>query len=140
MSTKLEFETPEGRLTLSISDTEFLAYDAGDVSMRSMREFVERMRAMGLGVAAERHASLIAQSKVNVMELRETREDAEALLACGESFDDTISPRLAALRDAIVQTQIDLRASMDRMAALSAASHAALKQIRGYRPPARRIV
>jgi hypothetical protein len=136
MSTKLEFQTPEGRLSLSIADAQFMAYEAGETSYRSTRKLVERMQSMGLGALAEHHARLLAQCKVNIMELRETRDDAEAMLVCGEPFEDTISPRLDALRENITRTQLDLRASMDRLAALSAACHKALMEIPGYRPRA----
>jgi hypothetical protein len=135
MSTKLEFESPEGRLTLSIADIQFMAYDAGEASLRSPGRLVERMRAMGLGELAERHARLLAQNKVTVIELREARDDAEALLACGEPFVDTITPRLEALREMITRTQKDMRASVDRLAALSASCQQALSQLPGYRPP-----
>jgi hypothetical protein len=137
-SSKLEFESPEGRLSLRIEDIQFMAYEAGETSLRSTRVLVERMRAMGLGWLAENHARLLAQSKVNLMELRETRDDAEAMLYCGDSFEETLSLRLAELRDAITQTQIDLRESMDRLSALSATCHRVLMQIPGYRPPARK--
>jgi hypothetical protein len=136
MPTKLEFQTPEGRLSLSIADAQFMAYEAGETSYRSTRRLVERMQSMGLGALAEHHARLLAQCKVNIMELRETRDDAEAMLVCGEPFEDTISPRLDLLRESITRTQLDLRASMDRLAALSASCHKALMQIPGYRPPA----
>ncbi|WP_277189055.1 hypothetical protein [Caballeronia sp. BR00000012568055] len=135
MSTKLEFESPEGRLSLSIADAQFMAYDAGEACLRSPRRLIERMRAMGLGDLAEHHARLLAQNKVTVMELREARDDAEALLACGEPFVDTISPRLDVLRDLITRTQIDMRESVDRLAALSASCHRALSQLPGYQPP-----
>ncbi len=138
MSTKLEFESPEGRLSLSIDDVEFMAYGAGELAMRSMRELVERMRRMGLGAIAEAHARVQAQSKVTIMELREMREDAEAILLLGsqgETIDDTITPRLDALRQTIAQTQVDMRASVDRLAALAVSCHEALMRIPGYRPP-----
>jgi hypothetical protein len=137
MPPKLAFETPEGPMLLSIDDAQFMAYDAGEFSMRSPRELVERMRRMGLGDIAEHHVRLLAQSKVTVMELREAREDAEALLASGEPFEDTITPRLDKLRELITQTQLSMRSSMDRMAAISSACHAGLNAIPGYRPPAR---
>jgi hypothetical protein len=137
MPPKLAFDTPEGPMLLSIDDAQFMAYDAGEFSMRSPRELVERMRRMGLGDIAEHHVRLLAQSKVTVMELREAREDAEALLASGEPFEDTITPRLAKLRELITQTQLSMRSSMDRMAAISSACHAGLIAIPGYRPPAR---
>jgi hypothetical protein len=135
MTTKLEFESPEGRLSLPIRDIQFMAYEAGDASYRSTRRFVDRLRSMGLGALAERHARLLAQSKVNIIELKEMRADAEALLVCGQPFMDTITPRLDVLRDTITQTQQELRDSTDRLAALSAACHKALCGIPGYRPP-----
>jgi hypothetical protein len=137
MPPKLAFDTPEGPMLFSIDDAQFMAYDAGEISMRSPRQLVERMRAMGLGDLAEHHVRLLAQSKVTVMELREAREDAEALLASGEPFVDTISPRLDRLRETITQTQLSLRSSMDRMAAISSACHAGLSELPGYRPPSR---
>lgn len=141
MSTKLEFETPEGRLSLSIDDAQFMAYDAGEMVQSAMRQFIDRMRAMGLDELAETHARLVSQNKINIMELREARHDAEALLACGsigEAIEDRITPRLAILRESIAQTHTQLRASVERLAALSAACHHALSQIPGYRPPLRR--
>src|SRR5690348_4190486 len=78
MPTKLEFATPEGRLSLSINDVQFMAYDAGELAMRSTRDFVERMRSIGFGELAETYARLLAQNKVSVMELREAREEAQA--------------------------------------------------------------
>ncbi|QSN64861.1 hypothetical protein [Caballeronia sp. M1242] len=140
MPTKLEFDTPEGRLSLSIDDVQFMAYDAGDATLRSMRQFIERMRAMGLGAIAESHARLIAQNKLHGIELREARHDAEALLACGaigEAIEDRITPRIEMLREDIAQTHAQLRASVERLAALSSACHEALQQIPGYRPPSR---
>lgn len=140
MPTKLEFETPEGRLSLSIDDVQFMAYDAGEATLRSMRHFIERLRSMGLGELAESHARLIAQNKLHVIELREARHDAEALLACGaigEAIEDRITPRIEMLREDIAQTHAQLRASVERLAALSAACHEALQQIPGYRPPSR---
>jgi hypothetical protein len=137
MSTKLEFHTPEGNLSISIADAEFMAYDAGEASIDDPRFLVERMRAMGLSELAEHHARLIAQNRVTVMELREAREDAEALLASGEPFEDTITPRLEVMRETITRTQLAMRASINRMAALSAACHQALSELPGYRPPAR---
>jgi hypothetical protein len=137
MSTKLEFESPEGRLSLSIPDAQFMAYEAGEAAMRSPRRLIDRMREMGLSALAEHHARLLAQNKVTVMELREARDDAEALLACGEPFVDTISPRLDVLRDLITRTQTDMRASVERLAALSASCHHALSELPGYRPPSR---
>ncbi|MDR5856299.1 hypothetical protein P9239_21715 [Caballeronia sp. LZ062] len=140
MPTKLEFETPEGRLSLPIDDVEFMAYDAGEATLHSMRHFIERMRAMGLGQLAEAHARLLAQNKLHVIELREARHDAEALLACGaigEAIEDHITPRIDMLRDGIAQTHAQLRASVERLAALSEACHQALHQIPGYRAPSR---
>jgi hypothetical protein len=124
-------------MLLSIDDAQFMAYDAGEISMRSPRQLVERMRSMGLGDLAEHHVRLLAQSKVTVMELREAREDAEALLASGQPFEDTITPRLDRLRELITQTQLSMRSSLDRMAAISSACHAGLCAIPGYRPPSR---
>ena len=138
MPMKLEFETPEGRLSLRVDDIQFVAYDAAETSMRSMYTFVERMRDMGLGGLAETHARLLAQNRVNVMELREAHDDAQTLLACGavgDAMDDTVLPRLAILRENIGETHRQMRASVDRLAALSAACHRALSQIPGYRPP-----
>ncbi|SAK78436.1 hypothetical protein AWB80_04774 [Caballeronia pedi] len=140
MPTKLEFTTPEGRIALTISDAQFMAYDAGEVALQSTRDFVERMRSMGLGELAERHASLLAQNQVSVMELREAREDAETLLGSEQErgvIAQRLMPRLEALRETITQTQADMRASVERLAALSAACHRALHQVPGYRPPAR---
>ncbi|BBU32846.1 hypothetical protein BTHE68_65800 (plasmid) [Burkholderia sp. THE68] len=140
MPTKLEFTTPEGRIALSISDVQFMAYDAGELALQSTRDFVERMRSMGLGELAERYAGLLAQNKVSVMELREAREDAEMLLGSkdeGGAIAEQIMPRLEALRETITRTQADMRASVERLAALSAACHRALHQVPGYRPPAR---
>lgn len=54
MPIKLEFETPEGRLSLRVDDAQFVAYDAAETSMRSMYTFVERMRDMGLGGSPKR--------------------------------------------------------------------------------------
>ncbi|WP_244817888.1 hypothetical protein [Caballeronia sp. Lep1P3] len=140
MLTKLEFETPEGRLSLPIDDVQFMAYDAGEVALRSMPQFVCRMRAMGLGEIAETHARLLAQNKVHILELREARDDAQTLLACGaigETMEDTITPRLDVLRESIAQTHAQMRRSVERLAALSAACHHALNQIPGYSPPPR---
>jgi|GEM_PF-7126735 len=114
MPTKLEFTTPEGRIALSISDVQFMAYDAGELALQSTRDFVERMRSMGLGELAERYAGLLAQNKVSVMELREAREDAEMLLGSkdeGGAIAEQIMPRLEALRETITRTQADMRAS-----------------------------
>lgn len=140
-NTKLEFETPEGRMSLPIRDVQFMAYDAGDLAVTSTRDFVERMRAMGLGEPAETYARLLAQNKVAVIELRETREDAEALLASpeeGAMIASSIMPRLQALRETIARTQAEMRASVERLAAIAAACDHALHQIPGYRPPLRR--
>ncbi|MDR5746882.1 hypothetical protein QCE73_27295 [Caballeronia sp. LZ029] len=138
MPTKLEFETPEGRLSLSILDTQFMAYDAGELAYRSTRDFVARMQSMGLGELAQAYARLLAQNKVSVMELHEAREDAQACL--GEEAErsviaEGIMPRLERLRETITQTQVDMRANVERLAALSAACDRALRQIPGYRPP-----
>jgi hypothetical protein len=140
MPTKLEFDTPEGRLSMSIADAHFMAYDAGDMSMQSPRVLVERMRAMGLSDMAEDHARLLAQNKLTVIELREVRADAEALIASGESLIDTITPRLDELRDVIAQTQEAMYASVERMSALAVACQQALCQIPGYMPPPSRPV
>ncbi|WP_087049665.1 hypothetical protein [Caballeronia ptereochthonis] len=140
-TTRLEFETPEGRMSLPINDVQFMAYDAGELAMQSTRDFVERMRAMGLGELAENHARLLAQNKVSIMELREVREDAEALLERkeeGELIANSITPRLERLREVIARTHVDMRANVARLAALSVACDRALRQIPGYRPPARR--
>ncbi|SAK52176.1 hypothetical protein AWB77_01377 [Caballeronia fortuita] len=140
MPTKLEFSTPEGRISLSIDDVQFMAYDAGELAMKSTRDFVGRMRAMGLGELAETYARLIAQYKVSELELREAREEAEALLGSKEesgTIEKRIMPRLEAVRETIARTQIDLRENVERMAALSAACDYPLHQIPGYRPPAR---
>lgn len=140
MSTSLEFETPEGRLSLSIADVQFMAYDAAELSMRSTRDLVERMRGMGLGSLAETHARVLAQSNVTIMELREAREDAEAALSMGsdaDAIEDTITFRMELLRQSIARTQVEMRANVERLAALSAACHEALCQIPGYRPPSR---
>jgi hypothetical protein len=141
MPTKLEFATPEGRISLSINDVQFMAYDAGELALQCTRDFVERMRSIGFGDLAETYARLQAQNKVSVMELREAREDAEALLGskeeCG-AITERIMPRLDELRETITRTQADMRANVERLAALSAACDGALRQIPGYRPPARR--
>ncbi|SAK81381.1 hypothetical protein AWB79_05326 [Caballeronia hypogeia] len=140
MPTRLEFSTPEGRMSLSVADAQFMAYDAGELAVKSMREFVQRLRAMGIGQLAETYARLLAQNKVSIMELREVREDAEALLASkeeGETIVNVITPRLDALRETIARTQAEMRESVERLAALSAACEHALHQIPGYRPPAR---
>ncbi|SAL59732.1 hypothetical protein AWB74_02922 [Caballeronia arvi] len=140
MPTKLEFATPEGRISLSIDDAQFMAYDAGELALRSMRDFVERMRSMGLGGLAESYARLQAQNAVSLMELREAREDAEALLTRKEECDviaDRLMPRLEALRETVTQTQTQMRESVERLAALSAACDCALHQVPGYRPPSR---
>jgi hypothetical protein len=140
MPTRLDFDTPEGRLSLPLDDVQFMAYDAGELAMSSIRDFVGRMRSMGLSELGETYARLIAQNKVSVMELRETREEAEALMASekeGEAILDTIMPRLDAMREVIARTHVELRASVDRIAALSAACDHALQQIPGYRPPVR---
>lgn len=140
MHTKLEFETPEGRLSLHIDDVQFMAYDAAETAMKSMYTFVERMRDMGLGALAETHARVFAQNRVNVMELREAHDDAQTLLACGaigDAMADTIQPRLEILRENIAQTHRQMRTSVNRLAALSAACHEALSQIPGYTPPKR---
>ncbi|WP_321795437.1 hypothetical protein [Caballeronia sp. J97] len=140
MPTKLEFATPEGRIALSIADVQFMAYDAGELAMISTRTFVERMRSMGLGELAETYARLVAQNKVAMMELREAREDAEALLGSEEesaAIAKRIMPRLEVLRETISRTQADMRANVDRLAALSVACDRALHQIPGYRPPMR---
>src|SRR5689334_7596360 len=100
MLTRLEFETPEGRMTLTIHDVQFMAYDAGELAMQSMRDFVGRMRVMGLGELAEDYARQLAQNKVSIMELREAREDAEALLQRKEESEviaNSIAPRLEQL-------------------------------------------
>lgn len=140
MPTKLEFETPEGRISLSITDAHFMAYDAGELAMRSMREFVERMRTMGFGELAEDYARALAQTNVSIMELREAREDAEACLGQEEEIKviaESIAPRLEALRETIEQTRVEMRASVERLAAFSEACDRALRQIPGYLPPAR---
>ncbi|SAL56454.1 hypothetical protein AWB71_03029 [Caballeronia peredens] len=140
MPTRLEFQTPEGRMSLPIRDVQFMAYDAGELAMRSMRDFVERMHMIGFGDLAEDYARQLAQNKVSIMELREAREDAEALLASKEEcrvIADSISPRLEQLREVITRTQVEMRASIERLAALSAACDRALRQIPGYRPPER---
>jgi len=142
MPTKLEFETPEGRLSLSILDTQFMAYDAGELAYRSTRDFVARMQSMGLGELAQAYARLLAQNKVSVMELHEAREDAQACL--GEEAErsviaEGIMPRLERLRETIAQTQVDMRANVERLAALSAACDRALRQVPGYRPPVRGV-
>ncbi|MFM0139564.1 hypothetical protein [Caballeronia grimmiae] len=142
MRTKLEFESPEGRLSLHIDDVQFMAYDAAETAMKSMYKFVERMRDMGLGGLAETHARVCAQNCVNVMELREAHDDAQTLLACGavgDAMADTITPRLDILREDIARTHRQMRESVDRLAALSAACHQALSQIPGYTPPKRAI-
>jgi len=46
-------------------------------------------------------------------------------------------PRLEEIRETIARTQLDMRANVERLAALSAACDRALRQIPGYRPPAR---
>jgi hypothetical protein len=140
MPTKLEFATPEGRMSLSIDDVQFMAYDAGELAMRSIRDFVERMRSMGLGELAETYARLQAQNKVTLMDLREAREDAEALLTRKDEADvivERLMPRIEALRETVTKTQMEMRESVERLAALSAACDHALHQIPGYRPPAR---
>ena len=140
MPTRLEFGTPEGRISLSIEDAQFMAYDAGELAMRSMRDFVERMQSMGFGELAETYARLHAQSAVSLMELREAREDAEALLAREDECDviaERLMPRIEALRETIAHTQAGMRESVERLAALSAACDCALHQVPGYRPPAR---
>jgi hypothetical protein len=140
MPTKLEFATPEGRLSLSINDVQFMAYDAGELAMRSTREFVERMRSIGFGELAETYARLLAQNKVSVMELREAREEAQASMdnrnECVQ-VAERIMPRLEQLRETISRTQVEMRANVERMSALSAACDRALRQIPGYRPPSR---
>ncbi|SPB17846.1 hypothetical protein NOV72_05049 [Caballeronia novacaledonica] len=140
MPTKLEFATPEGRLSLSILDVQFMAYDAGELAYRSTRDFVARMQSMGLGEMAENYARSLAQNKVSVMELNEAREDAQACLGREAEYREIaegIMPRLEKLREIITQTQLDMRANVDRLAALSAACDQALRQIPGYRPSAR---
>ncbi|SAL32057.1 hypothetical protein AWB73_02826 [Caballeronia turbans] len=140
MPTKLEFATPEGRLSLSILDAQFMAYDAGELAYRSTRDFVARMQSMGLGELAQTYARLLAQNKVSVMELHEAREDAQACLEQkdeGGVIAERILPRLEEIRETIARTQLDMRANVERLAALSAACDRALRQIPGYRPPAR---
>ncbi|SAK50021.1 hypothetical protein AWB76_01405 [Caballeronia temeraria] len=140
MPTKLEFATPEGRISLSIADAQFMAYDAGELAMHSTRDFVERMRSIGLGELAENYARLLAENRVSVMELREAREDAEALLGSeeeGGAIVERIMPRLEALRESITRTQAEMRKSVERLAGVSAACDRALHQIPGYRPPMR---
>ncbi|BAN28091.1 hypothetical protein [Caballeronia insecticola] len=142
MPTRLEFDTPEGRTSLPINDVQFMAYDAGELAMESMRAFVERMRLIGFGDLAEHYARQLAQNAVSIMELREAREDAEALVARKEEctvIADSISPRLEHLRQVITRTHVEMRESVDRLAALSAACDHALRQIPGYRPPMRRV-
>jgi hypothetical protein len=140
MPIKLEFATPEGRISLSIDDAQFVAYDAGELAMHSTRDFVERMESMGLGELAQTYARLQAQTEVSVMELREAREDAEAWLGKKEESSviaEQIMPRVEALRETIARTQADLRENIERLAALSAACDCALHQVPGYQPPAR---
>lgn len=142
MPTRLEFATPEGRISLPIDDVQFMAYDAGELAMHSTRDFVERMQSMGLGELAESYARFQAQNAVSLMELREAREDAEALLTRKEECDviaDRLMPRLEALRETVAQTQAGMRENMERLAALSAACDYALHQIPGYRPPVRGV-
>jgi hypothetical protein len=135
---KLEFQTPEGRLSLSIFDAQFMAYDAGELAYRSTRDFVARMQSMGLGELAEAYARLLAQNKVSVMELHEAREDAQACIGRDAEcavIAEGIMPRVERIRETIAQTQVDMRANVERLAALSAACDHALRQIPGYRPP-----
>jgi hypothetical protein len=129
MPTKLEFQTPEGRLSLSIFDAQFMAYDAGELAYRSTRDF---------GELAEAYARLLAQNKVSVMELHEAREDAQACIGRDAEcavIAEGIMPRVERIRETIAQTQVDMRANVERLAALSAACDHALRQIPGYRPP-----